>query len=86
MKSKLYIRATGTNQLAGGTARWLKIRNIKKTSDWWYEIEVIIRGSKKFVGVSDRVRVENLEFAKGWPGLQPVSCGTVISAFMSVTT
>jgi hypothetical protein len=76
-----YVRATGNNRYAGGTTKWLKIRNIRKTGDIYYEIEVRIRGLKRVVGVVKDNSFKNLEFAKGWPGLMPVSCHTVLEEF-----
>ena len=74
-----YIRATGNNQLADGTSRWLKIRNFVKFNDG-YEVAVRIRGNNKYVNVSEKYN-RHLEFAKGWPGLMPVSLRTIINNY-----
>lgn len=74
-----YIRATGSNQLGDGTSRWLKIRSFVKYKDE-YEVGTVIRGMKKFVTVSPNW-TKYLEFAKGWPGLMPVSLYTVIKHY-----
>lgn len=73
-----YVRATGHNQLAGGTSKWLRIRNIEKHGDS-YEIEVRMRNEKKYVSISSiDLGTRFLEFAKGWPGLQPVVFRTIL--------
>lgn len=68
-----YIRATGNNQLAGGTSKWLKVRSINRINTDSFELGVIIRGMEKYVTVSKNYKPEFLEFAKGYPGLMPIS-------------
>jgi hypothetical protein len=72
-----YVKATGDNRYGGGTDRWLKIRNIHKKGGG-FEIEVRIRGQRKFVYVNNNEDIYYLKFAKGWPGLMPVSYRTVL--------
>ena len=67
-----YVRALGNNQYAGGTARWLKIRDLKRTRSA-VVIEVRVRGRKMFMDVCVDNEPLYLKFAKGWPGLMPVS-------------
>jgi hypothetical protein len=73
-----YVRATGDNRYAGGTNKWLRIRNIKRYG-YGYVLSVRINGSNKLVAVRKDGPTENLEFAMGtWPNLQPVSYKNVI--------
>ena len=67
-----YVRATSNNQLAGGTKNWLKIRDLTRTRSA-VVIAVRIRGRKFFVNTGVDGEPRYLEFAKGWPGLMPVS-------------
>jgi len=73
-----YVRATGVNQLTGGTSKWLKIRNVEKIETKAYKLEVRIRGTQRFVFIYEDIPPKNLEFAQGWPGLMPVSYRRII--------
>jgi len=75
-----YVRATGANRFAGGTGRWLRIRNIKQKA-YGYVLEVYFRGSKKFVAIKGNEETENIEFAEGWPTLKPVSHTRVLNVW-----
>jgi hypothetical protein len=82
-KIRFYVRATGDNQFAGGTGRWLRIRKFVKDGDG-YEIKVRIRNIPKYVHVSEKHH-KYLEFAEGWPGLKPVSLQTIIGRYYANT-
>ncbi len=72
-----YVRATGVNRFTGdGTSRWLKIRSLTPLKEG-YEIGVIINGQNKYVNVSENCS-KNLEFAIHWPGLMPISLGSML--------
>lgn len=76
-----YVRATGDNRHAGGTDKWLKIREVKRYG-YGYTLSVRLRGQNKLVAVRKNGPTENLEFAMGnWPNLQPVSYKNVIEGF-----
>ena len=75
-----YVRATGSNQLAGGTKNWLKIRGVKRTRKD-VTIEVRIRDRQMFVDAGVEGEPKHLEFAKGWPGLMPVSFRHVLENY-----
>ena len=72
-----YVRATGDNQFAGGTDKWLKVRGMKEEL-YAYILEVRFNGQRKFVAMQKNQPTYNLEFAEGWPGLKPVSYMTVV--------
>lgn len=73
-----YVRATGDNRYAGGTDKWLKIRSIREISEAQFEIGAIINDQERFTIVNPKNRIEHLEFAKGWPGLQPVGFYSIL--------
>jgi len=82
--STYYVKATGVNRYAGGTDKWLKIRDIWAENDY-YVIVVKIRGMtmNAMVGIHGAT---NFIFGVGWPpyqvtwpsvvqGLQPIRIG-----------
>jgi len=74
-----YVRATGPNQKAGGTARWLKIRGIRRGHEE-FRIEVLLQGRIAYIGLIDNPH--HLEFAKGkWPNVQLCSWSVVKEGF-----
>jgi len=73
-----YVKATGANRFAGGTPRWLKILEVSKAQGDAYLIKIRINGSVMYV-FANRKGNKNLTFAKGWPGLMPVSFNNVLS-------
>lgn len=78
-KDQLYIRATGANQRAGGTSRWLKITRIEDEGDS-YAFYVMISGEERSVGVSK----EQIKSGQGTPNLafkvrsMPATVNTVL--------
>jgi hypothetical protein len=67
-----YIRATGDNRYAGGSAKWLKIQG-HGTAAVAIRLQVFFNGRKRYVDVVDGL-TDNLEFAIGtWPNAQPCS-------------
>ncbi len=83
-KDQLYLRATGPNQRAGGTSKWLKIRKIEDEGDS-YAFFVIIRGEERSVGISK----ETIKSGKGTPNLEfqvrsmPATVNTVLHHYFS---
>lgn len=76
-----YLRVIGINRFAGGTDKWLKIRDITKNQSGTYTLQVGIRGDNKFVDVDPDKDILNLRFAKGWPSLMPVSFKVILQNF-----
>lgn len=75
-----YIKAVGDNRLGGGTDKWLKMRAIEKNKNGTYTIRVRIRNRDKYVDVNPSIEIRNLRFAKGWPGLMPVSFMSILNS------
>ncbi len=75
-----YVRAVGNNRLTGdGTDKWLKIRGIEKNKNTTYILRVKIGNSDRYVDVDPSIDIRNLRFAKGWPGLMPVSFRSILN-------
>ena len=67
-----YIRATGDNRYAGGTGKWLKIKDHGR-ANIAVRLQVFFAGRVKYIDVVDGL-TDNLEFAMGtWPNAQPCS-------------
>lgn len=72
-----YVKATGNNRFAGGTSRWLRIRNITVNNNI-YTLEVRFKDMKYFVDMTNTSPPKYLKFAKDWPALKPISFMEVI--------
>lgn len=70
-----YVKAIGNNRYAGGTDKWLKIRDIWSENDY-YVIKVKIRGTDFYARVGI-YGASNFIFGVGWPPYQ-VTWGTVL--------
>jgi hypothetical protein len=75
-----YVRAVGINRFTGdGSDKWLRIRGIERNKNDIYTIRVKIGNKDKYVYVDPSVDIRNLRFAKGWPGLMPVSFRSILN-------
>ena len=76
-----YVKAIGTNRYAGGTDKWLKIRDIWAENDY-YVIKVKIRGMTFYANVGIH-GASNFIFGVGWPPYQ-VTWGTVVEGLQPI--
>jgi hypothetical protein len=76
-----YVRAIGVNQYAGGTDKWLKIRDIWAENDY-YVIKVKIRDMTMLANVGIH-GARNFIFATGWPPYQ-ITWGAVLEGLKPI--
>jgi len=76
-----YVKAIGSNRYAGGTDKWLRIRDIWSENDY-YVIKVKIRGMDFYsrVGVYG---ASNFIFGIGWPPYQ-ITWGSVLEGLQPI--